>query len=51
MPEPTDPMTQLAAGAAQLLEVYETYVQAGFTEQQSFELVKAILVVSLGGET
>ena len=51
MPEPTDPMTKLAQQAAQLHEVYETYVQAGFTEQQAFELTKAILLANVGGRT
>ncbi|MYX14373.1 hypothetical protein GTY67_13300 [Streptomyces sp. SID8374] len=49
MPEPTDPMTELAAAAAQLHELYATYVQAGFTEPQAFELTKAVLLVHIGG--
>jgi hypothetical protein len=49
MPDPTDPITELAAGAAQLHEVYLAYLEAGFTDTQAFELVKALLVHSLGG--
>ena len=48
MPEPTDPITELAVGAAQLHEVYLAYLEAGFTEHQSFELVKTLLATSLG---
>jgi len=43
MPEPTDPITELAAGAAQLHEMYLAYLAAGFNEHQSFELVKTLL--------
>ncbi|SDL27970.1 hypothetical protein SAMN05421806_12536 [Streptomyces indicus] len=48
MPQPEDPITQLAAAAVQLHEAYLAYVNAGFTEDQAFELTKAILVASLG---
>lgn len=47
MPEPEDFITELAAGAAQLHEVYLAYINAGFTEMQAFELTKAILVASV----
>jgi hypothetical protein len=49
VPEPEDPITELAAGAAQLHEAYLAYCNAGFTEDQAFELVRAILVASIGG--
>lgn len=49
MPEPEDPITQLAAAAVQLHELYNSYVAAGFTEAQAFDLVKAILTASVGG--
>ncbi|MFD3523872.1 hypothetical protein [Streptomyces sp. NPDC058653] len=50
MPEPTDPITELAATAAQLHEPHLSYVQAGFTERQAFDLTKAVLAVSVGGQ-
>lgn len=46
MPEPTDPITQLAAAAVQLHELYVSYIEAGFTEAQAFDLVKALLLAS-----
>lgn len=49
MPDPEDSITELAAGAAQLHEVYLAYLNAGFTEPQAFELTKAILTASIGG--
>lgn len=49
MPEPEDPITQLAAAAVQLHELYNSYIAAGFTDQQAFDLVKAILTASVGG--
>ncbi|MFE7485447.1 hypothetical protein [Streptomyces sp. NPDC057552] len=51
MPEPTDPMTELAAAAVQLHEMYQAYVGAGFTEQQALELTKAVIVANIGGGT
>lgn len=40
---PQDPITDLAAGAAQVHELYLAYVNAGFTEMQALHLVVAIL--------
>lgn len=37
---PIPPLTELTAMAVQIHELYETYVEAGFTTDQSFELVK-----------
>lgn len=51
MTDPSDPITELAAAAAQLHEVYLAYIEAGFTEPQAFDLVKTILASSLGGQT
>ncbi|MER6601210.1 MULTISPECIES: hypothetical protein [Streptomyces] len=51
MPEPTDPITVLAAAAVHLHEMHQAYVEAGFTEQQALELVKAVIVASVGGGT
>ncbi|MFG3136139.1 hypothetical protein ACGFZA_07935 [Streptomyces sp. NPDC048211] len=49
MPEPSDPMTVLAAAAAQVHELYQSYVDAGFTEQQALELTKTVLITGAGG--
>ncbi|MGI5274856.1 hypothetical protein ACQEUU_37385 [Nonomuraea sp. CA-218870] len=49
MPEPEDPITQLAAGAAQLHELYASFVAAGFTESQALYLVGQALAASIGG--
>lgn len=46
---PQDPITDLAAGAAQLHELYESYVLAGFTEPQAMQMVIAILTAGLRG--
>lgn len=44
-PLPVDPVTALAAAATQLHELYESYVAAGFTEEQALRLVVAALQV------
>ncbi|MFF8299571.1 hypothetical protein ACF07M_29985 [Streptomyces globisporus] len=49
MTDPEDPITELAAAAVQLHEAFNAYLEAGFTEQQAFELVKTILAASTGG--
>lgn len=45
---PADPITDLAAGAAQLHEAYESFVAAGFTEAQAMQMVCAIITGSQG---
>lgn len=40
---PQDPMTDLAASASQLHELYQAYVDAGFSEAQSMQLVCEII--------
>ncbi|WP_187438187.1 hypothetical protein [Actinomadura decatromicini] len=40
---PADPITELAAGAAQLHEAYEAFVAAGFTEGQAMQIVCAVI--------
>ncbi|WP_405925425.1 hypothetical protein [Streptomyces sp. NBC_00035] len=47
MPGPEDPITALAAGAAQLHEAYLAYLNAGFTAEQAFELTKTVLAASI----
>lgn len=46
---PADPLTDLAAGAAQLHEAYESFIAAGFTERQAMQMVCAILTGQQGG--
>lgn len=41
-PDPVPPLTELAAAAATLHELYLTYMEAGFTADQSFQLVLAV---------
>jgi hypothetical protein len=47
---PADPVTELAAGAAQLHEAYESFVAAGFTEAQAMRMVCAMLTAGMGGD-
>lgn len=47
---PLDPLSMLAAGAAQLHEAYESFIAAGFTEAQAMQLVCAVLVNGQGGD-
>jgi hypothetical protein len=49
--DPEDPITQLAAAAAQVHELYLSYIEAGFTEAQAFDLVKTILTAGIGGQS
>lgn len=46
---PQDPMTELAASAHQLHELFVAYVNSGFTEQQAMRLVCAILQGGIAG--
>ncbi|WP_158079470.1 hypothetical protein [Actinomadura sp. CNU-125] len=45
---PADPVTDLAAMAVQLHEVYELYVAAGFTGAQAMQMVCTIIAASMG---
>lgn len=40
---PNDPVSALAEGAAQMHELFSSYVNAGFTEQQALYLVGQLL--------
>ncbi|MEV7013287.1 hypothetical protein [Streptosporangium sp. NPDC051022] len=51
MPEPEDPITQLAQGAVQLHEVFVAYVEAGFTEQQALFLIGQMIQALARGVT
>ena len=48
---PTDPITGLTEAAVQLHELYESFVEAGFTGPQAMQMVCAIVTASVcGGE-
>lgn len=47
---PIDPLSMLAAGAAQLHEAYEAFRAAGFTEPQAMQMVCALITANLGGD-
>lgn len=49
MPEPDDPITQLAAAAVQLHELYASFVAAGFSESQALYLVGQALSAGIRG--
>lgn len=51
MPEPEDPITQLAQAAASLHELFTAYVAAGFTENQALYLVGQIIANAGRGPT
>ena len=40
---PVDPISELAAAAARLHELYLAFLNAGFSDVQAFELVKAVV--------
>lgn len=48
MNEPADPITELAAAAVQLHELYEAFMEAGFTDRQALELVMTAMQGSAG---
>jgi hypothetical protein len=51
MPEtPQDPLTELAAGAVQLHELFLAQVAAGFTEPQAMQIIIAVLTAGVGGQ-
>lgn len=47
MPEPEDPITQLAEGAASAHELFTAYVEAGFTENQALYLVAQMVTAAM----
>jgi hypothetical protein len=40
---PPDPLTALAAGAAQMHELFRAYIGSGFTEAQAMQMICAML--------
>ena len=49
LPEPEDPITQLAEGAASAHELFTAYVAAGFTENQALYLVGQLITAAMRG--
>lgn len=49
MPEPEDPITQLAQAAASQHELFMAYVAAGFTESQAIYLVGQLVTSAVRG--
>jgi hypothetical protein len=49
MTDPTPPLTELAAAAVQQHELFRSWVDAGFTEDQAMQLLVAILIRGVGG--
>ena len=47
--DPGDPIGTLLEAALSLHELFLAYQRAGFTEEQAFELVKAITVEGMAG--
>lgn len=46
-PFPESALTELAAAAAQLHELYTSYLDAGFTAEQALQLVIAIMTAGI----
>lgn len=46
---PQDPLTELAAGAIQLHELFLAQVEAGFTEPQAMQILIAVITAGIGG--
>jgi hypothetical protein len=46
---PTDPITLLMAGAAQLHEFYVSLVNSGFEPDQAIELTKTMMIAAVRG--
>lgn len=49
MPDPEDPITQLAAAAVSLHELYVSFTGAGFNDNQALYLVGQYLAASVRG--
>ena len=44
-----DPISVLATGAIQVHELFDAYVQAGFTRPEALQLIITILAISISG--
>jgi hypothetical protein len=47
---PPEPMSELAAGAAQMHELFTAYIAAGFTESQALYLLGKLISASRDGD-
>ena len=48
---PDEPLSELVEGAVNQHEMYMAWIEAGFTENQSLELLKAVLTSLIRGVT
>lgn len=46
---PEFPFTNLVAAAAQIKEMYDSFIEVGFTEQQAIQFTLALLQANSGG--
>jgi hypothetical protein len=51
MPDPEDPITELATAAVSLHELFSAYVGAGFNENQALYLVGQLVAAAGRGPT
>lgn len=49
-PLPPSPITELAQAAAQMHELYSAWVEAGFTPDQSMQMICVVLAGAVGGK-
>lgn len=47
---PPEPMSELAAAAAQMHELFTAYIAAGFTESQALYLIGKLISTNSGGD-
>ncbi|MGW1961764.1 hypothetical protein ACWCPD_15980 [Streptomyces sp. NPDC001935] len=45
------PITELAAAAVQQHELYQAWIEAGFTRAEALELLKTVILASIAGST
>lgn len=45
--DPISPISELAAAAAQMHELFTSYIEAGFTREEALDLIKTLLFRSL----
>ncbi len=47
---PEDPMTELAAGAAQMHELFTAYIDAGFSHAEALQILIAVVTAGIRGQ-
>jgi hypothetical protein len=47
---PTDPISDLVASSVQLHEMYESFIHAGFNEQQAMTMICALITAGINGQ-